>query len=289
MASRTTPPAETSLVPVSSATAFKTLLEEMRPKIAEALPAHIRPERILKAALIAANKNKDLLDCSKASVMLALMQAAELGLDPSGTLGSGYLVPFKGQCVFMPGYRGLIDLARRSGQIASIQAHVVFEGDLFEYELGLEPKLRHVPAGTDEPKTITHAYMVAILKDGTKQIEVMSRAQLDSIRTRSRAGNGGPWVTDYAEMCRKTVVRRGMKYLPLSAELERALEVDVAAEFGHRQERFAFSQKGTSPDAVYQRLAAEAAPAAAPPQAKREPGEDVEDAEFTDGTAPEVM
>lgn len=122
-------------------------------------------------------------------------------------------------------------LARRSGEISTIQAHVVCKGDRFEFELGLDPRLSHVPSLEGGEREITHAYMVAHLKDGGVQVEVMTKADIDRIRSRSRSGGAGPWVTDYKEMARKTVVRRGMKYLPLTTEVREAVAVDEEVEF----------------------------------------------------------
>jgi recombination protein RecT len=196
--------------------------------VAEVLPKHLTAERILKAALIAASKQPKLLQCTRDSFVKAVMVASELGLDCSGTLGSSYLVPYGRECALIIGYRGLIDLARRSGEISSIEAHVVYEEDNFAYELGMYPKLTHqrnLESECDDSK-IRYVYMVATLKDGTKQVEVMTRAQVEKIRAGSKAGHKGPWVEHWGEMARKTVVRRGIKYLPLSPELQQRIHDD---------------------------------------------------------------
>jgi len=203
---------------------------QMQSSIAQVLPRHITPERVVKMALVAASRQPKLLSCTKESICKAIITASELGLDCSGTLGSGYIIPYGNEATFIPGYRGLIDLARRSGQISNIQAHVVYKQDFFEFELGTDMKLVHKPhiaADRDETKAaIVCAYAIAELTDGTRQIEVMTISQIEGIRKRSKAGNSGPWVTDFAEMARKTVVRRLCKYLPLSPELEKALQID---------------------------------------------------------------
>jgi len=211
----------------------KQLLDASKGAIASRLPRHLTPERIIKVALTAANKTPALLACTKESLLMSIMQAAELGLEPGGALGEGYLVPYGKQCQFIPGYRGLISLARRSGQIVSLEAHVVHAKDSFTFELGLESKLVHVPNLEDEnPGPLRFVYAVAKLQGGGVQFEVMSRAQVEAIRKRSKAGSTGPWVTDYEEMARKTVVRRLFKYLPVSVELAQALEIQAAAESG---------------------------------------------------------
>lgn len=227
---------------------IKGLAEMMKGRIATMLPRHITPERMCKALIVAAMNQPKLMDCTQESLVLAMMKASQLGLDCSGTLGSGYLVPFKKNqkdargnwtsrmdCVFIPGYRGLIDLARRGGQIAGISAHAVYAQDTFQIDYGTDEKIVHRPyLGADRREEFIAFYAVATLKDGTKQSELMTLADVNRIRDdtfrRNHVQNpSGPWVDHYAEMARKTVVRRICKYLPLSPELERALEADDEA------------------------------------------------------------
>ena len=212
---------------------IKDLIERSKNAIASRLPKHLTPDRIMKVALTAINKTPKLLECSRESLLMSIMQAAELGLEPGGALGEGYLVPYGNQCQFIPGYRGLISLARRSGQIISIEAHVVNEKDEFDCGLGLDPFLKHTPAWEEEdPGKLRFVYAVAKLKDGGVQFEVMSRAQIEGIRAKSKAGRSGPWVDHFDEMARKTVVRRLFKYLPVSVELASALDLQASAEAG---------------------------------------------------------
>lgn len=211
----------------------KALITQSKDAIASRLPKHLTADRIMKVALTSINKTPKLLECTRESLMLSIMQAAELGLEPGGALGEGYLVPYGNQCQFIPGYRGLIALARRSGQIISLEAHVVHEKDEFSCALGLDPSLEHKPAWEEaDPGQLRFVYAVAKLKDGGTQFEVMSRTQVERIRERSKAGKSGPWVTDYEEMARKTVVRRLFKYLPVSVEMANALEIQAASESG---------------------------------------------------------
>jgi recombination protein RecT len=225
----------------------KQLLAASKDAIASRLPKHLTADRMLKVALTSINKTPKLLQCTRESLMMSIMQAAELGLEPGGALGEGYLIPYNNkvkdangkdhwemQCQFIPGYRGLISLARRSGQILSIEAHVVHAKDQFSCGLGLDPFLKHTPAWEEtDPGTLRFVYAVAKLKDGGTQFDVMSRAQVDAIRARSKASNSGPWVTDYEEMARKTVIRRLFKYLPVSVEkLAQALEIQAETEGG---------------------------------------------------------
>lgn len=214
----------------------KAMLKQSESAIASRLPKHLTPDRITKVALTAINKTPKLLDCTKESLLMSIMQAAELGLEPGSALGEGYLVPYGAQCQFIPGYRGLIALARRSGEIANIYAEAVYEGDTFEVELGLDPKLVHKPdwdnPNRDDVQKLTFVYAVARFKDGTYQFVVMSRRQVEGIHRRSKAGNSGPWVTDYEEMAKKTAIRRLAKTLPLSVEMAKACQLQAAAESG---------------------------------------------------------
>lgn len=225
--------ADTQIVRQRKPAAIETLrdlLERSKPKLAEVMPRHLSADRLMRIAVAACSKTPALLQCTPMSVLNAVMQGAQLGLEPGGPLGDAYLVPYKDQCQFIVGYRGLINLARRSGQIVSIEAHVVHSKDKFTCRYGLDSKLEHEPDWSDDPGAVVAVYAVAKLKDGGTQCEVMTKAQVDAIRKRSKASGSGPWVSDYEEMCRKTVVRRLCKYLPLSVELADALEADTNSE-----------------------------------------------------------
>lgn len=220
---------ERALTPIQ---AFHREITGREAQIRERLPSHMASmaQRFTKTIITAASKNPAILECTRESILISVMTAAELGLEPGGALGEGYLVPYSQKgvktCQFIPGYRGLISLARRSGQIVSIEAHVVRDGDEFECEFGLEPKLIHKPNTGDKLGDVRAAYAVAKIVGGGVQYEMMVKSEIDAIRNRSRAGEFGPWKTDYSEMARKTVVRRLFKYLPVSVEMARAMEVD---------------------------------------------------------------
>ncbi len=217
---------------------FGELLEKRKDAFAKVLPRHMNPDRLIKVAMLAISRQPLLLQCTPMSLIQSMMAAAQLGLEPDGVLGSAYLVPYRNnktgqfEAQLIPGYRGLIDLARRSGQINRIEAHVVRQKDDFDFAFGLEMRLSHRPHFPDDAGDIIGAYALAELKDGSIQVEVMSKADIDAIKARSKAKDNGPWVTDYAEMARKTVVRRLIKYLPLSVELANAVELDNRAELG---------------------------------------------------------
>lgn len=197
-----------------------------------------------KQIVMAASSNDDLLKCTKESLMKAAMAAAAVGLDCSGVTGLAYLVPFKSQAQLIVGWRGLQEIVLRSGQVTHLDNAAVYENDVFEFELGENPKLRHhVPNIQDRGKMIA-VYAIARLKGSEFPIiEVMNRKQIEAIRDRSAAwkhkGKSSPWGTDPVEMSRKTVVRRICKRLPTMPDLEMALANDqdvleVAAEFARR-------------------------------------------------------
>lgn len=207
---------------------------EVMREIQDALPAHLTKEKMVRTFLTALTSTPALLDCSPASLLRAITEASQLGLPTDGILGHGYILPYKGQAKFIPGYRGLMDLARRSGQVDWIQARIVYEEDEFDYEYGLEPSLTHKEAKRDgvEKGRVVAVYAAAKLVSGEKVFEVMYTEDIEAIRRRSPSGKKGPWVSDWEEMARKTLIRRLMKYLPLSTDVQAAVVADEYAEAG---------------------------------------------------------
>lgn len=213
--------------------------EDTARQLAMSLPMGMKPERYLKIILTEIRKTPDLLKCQPASFKEAVMTAAQLGLEP-GPLGHAYLLPFwnkkKGvhEVNLILGYKGLIDLARRSGHIVNIVAREVCENDEFEFEYGLHEKLVHKPKLSDRGEPIAY-YGVAHYKDGGHLILVMSIDDIERYRQRSRARDSGPWQSDPTEMRQKTVIRRMAKFLPLTIEAAEAVATDEAREFGYEQ------------------------------------------------------
>jgi len=214
---------------------------KIKAQMALALPKHMTSDRLARIALTEIRKVPTLAKCDQTSFLGAIMQCAQLGLEPGGALGHAYLLPFENrkkgitEVQFIVGYRGMIDLARRSGQIVSLTARTVHENDEFSYQYGLNEDMRHVPA-TGERGALLYVYAVAKLKDGGVQFEVMSRSDIDKVRAQSKAGNYGPWQTHYDEMAKKTVIRRLFKYLPVSIELATAVTMDEKADAGVDQD-----------------------------------------------------
>lgn len=234
----------TQLVPAKDkVNNVRNLLEKCKSQIQMALPKHMTPDRMMRVAMTEIQKTPALLDCTPVSLVAAVIQASQLGLE-IGVLGQAYLVPFKGSVTLIPGYRGLVQLARRSGEIVSIEARIVHARDKFTVRYGLEPELTHIPwmptpdekVTKEGPGPVLCAYACAKFKDGGYQFEVMSLRELDNIKGRSKAASSGPWVTDTEEMYRKTVTRRLCKWLPASIELARAIELDNNAEEGLPQD-----------------------------------------------------
>lgn len=203
------------------------LLERSRRQIMEALPKHLTAERVMRLALSELRNNENLMRCTPESLVSCIVRASQLGLEISSQLGRAYLVPYGDEATLIIGYRGLMDLARRSGEVVNIGAHPIRANDTFELWRDMDGEhFRHVPNLTD-PGELVAVYSFAKLKDGTVSIEAMTRQQVDAIRKRSRASGSGPWVTDYDEMTRKTVLRRHCKYLPASVEVDEALASDI--------------------------------------------------------------
>ena len=209
-------------------------------QMALAMPKSMTPDRLTRIVMTECRKTPALMKCSPESFYGAVLQCAALGLEPGSALGHCYLLPFgngkdkqnRPNAQLIIGYRGMIDLARRSGQIISLQAWTVHAQDTFNYQLGLNPDIEHVPASVADRGPVTHVYAVAKLKGGGVQFEVMSRAEIEKVRASSKAGNSGPWSSHWDEMAKKTVIRRLFKYLPVSIEAVRAVEIDEKTDRG---------------------------------------------------------
>lgn len=211
---------------------IKDWIKTMEPEIKKALPNVITPERFTRMALTAVSVNPKLAECTPRSFMGALMNAAQLGLEPNTPLGQAYLIPFKNKGVmevqFQIGYKGLIDLAYRSGEFLSIYAKEVYENDEFEYEFGLEPKLIHKPATSNRGEVVAY-YAVFKLVNGGFGFEVMSK---DDIMAHAKKysqnydSKYSPWTNNFDEMAKKTVLKKVLKYAPIKVEFVRQLTED---------------------------------------------------------------
>lgn len=216
------------------------LVTKITPEIARALPKHVNPDRMARVVTTALRTIPQLAECTPASFLGCVIQCAQLGLEPATPLGHAYLIPFRNNragttdCTLIIGYRGFIDLARRSGMVTNVYAYAVREGDEFRFQLGTKRMVHHVPSDAPdrEDRPITHVYAVAAIKNGEPEFQVLTKAQIEKRRSRSRAKSSGPWVTDYEAMCLKTAVRALSPWIPQSAEFARAIALDEAAERG---------------------------------------------------------
>lgn len=216
---------------------------KIKQQMALALPKHMTAERLARIAMTEIRKTPKLAQADQASFLGAIMQCAQLGLEPGSALGHAYLLPFENrkkgitEVQFIIGYRGMLDLVRRSGQIESFHCYTVHEKDKFKVSLGLNPTIEHEPAynAADRGK-VTFVYAVAKLKDGGTQFEVMNRVEIERVRASSKASTSGPWVSHWDEMAKKTVIRRLFKYLPVSIELQSAVGYDELADAGVSQQ-----------------------------------------------------
>lgn len=245
---------------------FPTMLKDYSGEIARALPRHINPERMTRIALTAFRSTPALAECDPRSIFAAVIQSSQLGLEV-GLLGEAHLVPFTksvkrdGQfvkvkeCQLIPGYQGLMKLARNSGLVEDIYGHEVREKDEFKVVLGLSRDLHHVPlmksgfpAPDEERGEITGFYAVATFKDGSKSFVAIPVSNVMKIRDRSngfiaakaaaekyRKPINSPWASDFVAMGIKTAIRALCKTMPKSPELSAAVALDEIADRGARQ------------------------------------------------------
>lgn len=201
------------------------LIESMKGQIQRALPSHIKLDRFIRTALTAVRQNPALATCSKESFLASLMMASQLGLEPN-ILGQCYFVPYGKECQFLIGYRGMIDIARRTGQIQSIYAECIYEHDDYAVELGLKRRLAHIPLLDGDRGKMVYAYACCHYKDGGYDFTILSVNEIEKIKKSSRGANSNysPWNTFYEEMAKKTALRRLFKTLPVSPEVVSQIE-----------------------------------------------------------------
>lgn len=208
------------------------MVKALEPEIKRALPSVLTPERFTRMALSAINNTPKLAECTPMSFIAALMNAAQLGLEPNTPLGQAYLIPYKNKGIletqFQIGYKGLLELAYRNERMQSIEAHTIYENDDFYYELGLNPRLRHVPEWNERGE-IRGFYAVFKLDNGGYRFEVMSRYDIDQYASRySKAFSSeySPWRSNYEAMAKKTVIKQLLKYAPMKSDFQKAMSMD---------------------------------------------------------------
>lgn len=248
--------------PLTQVQSVKELLfnDQAKGQLAAVAAKHMNPERMMRVVANAIRTTPKLQQCEPMSFLGALMQTAALGLEPNTILGQAYMIPFENkrkgitEVQVVVGYKGLIDLARRSGHITSLSANIHYSDDeLWIYEEGTEAQLRHRPGPMRGEKL--HAYAIAKFKDGGHAYVVLPWAKVLEIRdgsqgyqTAKRYGKlaDAPWVKHEDEMAKKTAVRALAKYLPLSVEFMDAMQIDES-KMDYRG--FAFDpEHGVSPE-----------------------------------------
>lgn len=187
-------------------------------------------KRFVQSAVNALTKNPALTKCDKMSFFGSLMQLAQYGLNPDGR--NAHLIPYGTTCTLVLDYKGLATLALRCPKVSKVEAFEVREKDHFRLVNGEVEHTVDNPWG-DRGEVVGY-YAVCQFSDGVKKYETMSKADVDAVRTRSRASNNGPWVTDYSEMAKKTVFKRLSKWLPVTPELQEAIEKDNE-EYAHNE------------------------------------------------------
>ncbi len=208
---------------------MKDLLMQMEPQIRNALPKQIGVERFVRTALTALSTNPALGSCDQKSFLGALMQSAQLGLEPNTPMGQAYLIPYGGVCQFQIGYKGILDLCYRSRQFKTIYAMEVYSNDVFNCRYGTDPHIEHVPADNPQGEPVKY-YAVYVTVDGGVSFRVWSREKINAHAKKTsqayRAGKASPWKDWFDEMAKKTVLRDLLKYAPKSAEVSQAIAHD---------------------------------------------------------------
>ena len=230
-------------------------------EFAKALPSVMTPERFTRIAISAIGQNDELAKSTPVSLIGALLACSQLGLEPNTPLGQAYLIPFKNtkkgviECQMQLGYKGLIDLAYRSGEVESIMAECVYENDKFNFSLGLHPDIKHDQVLTNRGEIIA-VYAVIKMKNGGYSFKVMSVEDINRHREKySKATGFSPWQTAWEEMAKKTVLKAALKYAPMKSDFFRAVgqeevTLNFDKKFEHIDEAFVPDEETRYPDAV---------------------------------------
>jgi recombination protein RecT len=243
-------------------------LDARSKNLAKFTASRLKPDMLIRLALFEFSQNEWLRRCTPESIYGALILSAQIGLEPSGIRGEAYLVPFKGKCTLIPGWRGLVKLALRSKAVTSLYSHVVYERDKFKVWLGSDVRIEHEPCLDSDRGDIVAAYAVAKLENGAQDVEVMTRDELEHIKAQAasnRGGKDGPAYAEWADqMFRKAPIRRLAKRLPLGDDFYLAMKADELAEAGEPEKIQGFidvevsEARETHPDSVAERVAAKA-------------------------------
>lgn len=247
----TTLPAERTNTPEAI---FRAQLQKMDAQLKVALPVHIPVERFMRVIQTAAASNTELLDADRRSLFEAAMKAAQDGLLPDGRHGAFVTFNTKARdgswvkkVQWMPMIAGILKKIRNSGELQSVCAHVVYSNDTFVYAMGDDERIEHMPAMGNRGEPVA-AYAIAKTKDGGIYREVMTHAEIERVRSVSRAATKGPWVDWWDEMARKTALRRLSKWLPMSSDLDELMRRDDELyDFGNSDGALAAATRAFAP------------------------------------------
>jgi recombination protein RecT len=221
---------------------FKKELVKRTDTFSDLLPKHISATKFINMVLNACVNNTTLLQCTPTSILTSAMRSAQLGLLPDNN-GEAHLIPFNNpkknnqlEAQFLPGYRGLVQLALRSGQVRKFQPRAVYQGDEFDYAYGTEEYIKHKPLNLSEQ--ISHVYAVLEFTNGGKMFDVMTLQEIEAVRNDAPEWKGTPekdkkntfWVLRFSDMAKKTVIRKLAKYAPISPEFQFAVSLDEKIE-----------------------------------------------------------
>lgn len=228
--------ANTNAVTKQKPKTMKDYVSAMEPEIKKALPSMIKPERFTRMVISALSSTPALSECTPKSFLASMMSSAQCGLEPNSVLGEAYIIPYRNkgtlEAQFQIGYHGMITLAARAG--TTVRAEAVYENDEFEYELGMNPVLKHKPAMKNRGNVIAYyaTWKNAELKaDG---FTVMSKEDVENhAKKYSKAYSGGssPWSTNFDSMAKKTVIKQALKYAPMNAEVQRLMANDETIKY----------------------------------------------------------
>lgn len=235
---------------------LRDYIKSMEGEIKKALPSVLTPERFTRMMLSAVSNTPKLPECTPKSFLAAMMSAAQLGLEPNTPLGQAYLIPFKNKGVlevqFQVGYKGLIDLAYRSGEVDIIQAQAVHENDVWECEFGIEPKLKHIPADTNRGEVVRY-YAMFRTKTGGYGFEVMS---VDDIKAHAQKysqsfnSSFSPWKSNFDAMAKKTVLKQCLKYAPMKSDFVKAIASDETIKHELSEDMYSVTDETVYEDAI---------------------------------------
>lgn len=219
-------------------------VRQMEGEIRKALPSVMTPERFTRMVLSAISNSPQLASCTPQSFLGAMMSAAQLGVEPNTPLGQAYILPYKNKGVleaqFQLGYKGIIDLAYRSGEVEVIQAQIVYANDKFTCTYGLDPKLEHIPADGDRGEPVK-VYAMFKTKSGGYGFEVMSMEDVKihaSKYSKAFTSTYSPWQTNFEEMAKKTVLKKVLKYAPLKSDFVRGVVQDESIKNGISEDMY---------------------------------------------------